>query len=31
LRAAGNDRAEEFAMSALADRYVEIYHDLARA
>ncbi len=31
LRAAGNDRAEEFAMSTLADRYVEIYHDLARA
>jgi phosphatidylinositol alpha-mannosyltransferase len=29
LRAAGAARAEEFAMSALADRYVEIYHDLA--
>ncbi|MFT6763236.1 MAG: phosphatidylinositol alpha-mannosyltransferase [Candidatus Aldehydirespiratoraceae bacterium] len=30
LRTAGNRRAERFAMSALADRYVEIYHDLAR-
>ena len=30
LRAAGDRRAEDFAMSALADRYVEIYHDLAR-
>lgn len=29
LRAAGRARAEQFAMSALADRYVEIYHDLA--
>lgn len=29
LRAAGQQRAEQFAMSALADRYVEIYHDLA--
>lgn len=29
LRAAGNTRAERFAMSALADRYIEIYHDLA--
>lgn len=29
LRAAGDARAERFAMSALADRYVEIYHDLA--
>ena len=31
LRASGNTRAEDFAMSALADRYIEIYHDLARA
>jgi phosphatidylinositol alpha-mannosyltransferase len=30
LRGAGATRAEDFAMSALADRYVEIYHDLAR-
>ncbi len=29
LRAAGADRAEQFAMAALADRYIEIYHDLA--
>lgn len=29
LRAAGDARAERFAMSALADRYIEIYHDLA--
>lgn len=29
LRAAGSHRAERFAMSALADRYIEIYHDLA--
>ena len=29
LRAAGRARAEQFAMTALADRYVEIYHDLA--
>ncbi|MGB3733956.1 MAG: glycosyltransferase family 4 protein [Ilumatobacter sp.] len=29
LRAAGETRAERFAMSALADRYIEIYHDLA--
>lgn len=28
LRAAGSERAEQFAMSALADRYLEIYHDL---
>ncbi len=28
LRAAGSKRAEQFAMSALADRYIEIYHDL---
>lgn len=30
LRAAGRARAERFAMSSLADRYIEIYHDLAR-
>ncbi|MFK8022934.1 MAG: glycosyltransferase family 4 protein [Ilumatobacter sp.] len=30
LRVAGSARAEDFAMSALADRYVEIYHGLAR-
>ena len=29
LRSAGDTRAERFAMSALADRYIEIYHDLA--
>ena len=29
LRAAGDVRAQRFAMSALADRYLEIYHDLA--
>ncbi len=29
LRASGDTRAERFAMSALADRYIEIYHDLA--
>jgi len=29
LRSAGDVRAERFAMSALADRYIEIYHDLA--
>ena len=29
LRDAGDARAERFAMSALADRYIEIYHDLA--
>ncbi len=29
LRTAGDARAERFAMSALADRYIEIYHDLA--
>ncbi|MEP1126187.1 MAG: glycosyltransferase family 4 protein [Ilumatobacter sp.] len=29
LRAAGDTRAERFAMSTLADRYIEIYHDLA--
>jgi phosphatidylinositol alpha-mannosyltransferase len=29
LRAAGDLRAEQFAMTALADRYVEIYHRLA--
>ncbi len=29
LRGAGDGRAERFAMSALADRYIEIYHDLA--
>ena len=28
LRAAGSARAEDFAMSTLADRYVEIYRDL---
>ncbi len=28
LRAAGSRRAEDFAMSTLADRYVEIYRDL---
>ncbi len=28
IRAAGSVRAEDFAMSALADRYVEIYRDL---
>lgn len=28
LRSAGDTRAERFAMSALADRYIEIYHDL---
>ena len=28
LRAAGTRRAQDFAMSKLADRYVEIYHDL---
>ncbi|WP_241432247.1 glycosyltransferase family 4 protein [Ilumatobacter nonamiensis] len=31
LRAAGSERAEQFGMAALADRYVEIYHDLARS
>jgi len=31
LRAAGRERAEQFAMSALADRYVEIYHDLVQS
>jgi phosphatidylinositol alpha-mannosyltransferase len=31
LRAAGSSRAEDFAMSSLADRYVEIYEDLARS
>ncbi|MGA9279355.1 glycosyltransferase family 4 protein [Ilumatobacter sp.] len=30
LRAAAATRAEQFAMSALADRYIEIYHDLAQ-
>ena len=29
LRTAGNTRAEQFAMRTLADRYIEIYHDLA--
>lgn len=29
LRAAGDARAERFSMTALADRYIEIYHDLA--
>jgi phosphatidylinositol alpha-mannosyltransferase len=29
LRSAGDTRAESFAMSALADRYIEIYRDLA--
>ena len=29
LRSAGDTRAERFAMSTLADRYIEIYHDLA--
>ena len=29
LRSAGDTRAERFAMSSLADRYIEIYHDLA--
>ena len=29
LRRAGDTRAERFAMSSLADRYIEIYHDLA--
>ena len=31
LRVAGARRAEDFAMSTLADRYVEIYHDLVAA
>jgi phosphatidylinositol alpha-mannosyltransferase len=31
LRAAGSRRAEDFAMSTLADRYVAIYHELAAA
>jgi phosphatidylinositol alpha-mannosyltransferase len=31
LRAAGRARAEAFSMSTLADRYIDIYHDLARA
>jgi glycosyltransferase involved in cell wall biosynthesis len=30
LRTAGSVRAGEFAMATLADRYVEIYHELAK-